>query len=450
MEKIPLIAIVGPTAVGKTALSIELAKKFNCEIISIDSVQIYKRFDIGSAKVTPEEMNGVVHHLIDELEPNATCSVYDFQKLARDKIDDIHSRGKMPLLIGGTGFYMNAVLNNYEFTNLEEKTYDIDVEKAKQYLKENYIDTYNNIDLDNHRRVINAYNYVMNEQKSVTTNNNGDTILEKYNPYLIVLNTEREVLYNRINKRVELMFEQGLEDEVKGIINDYGTELQALGAIGYKEMLPYLKGDVSKEETISAISQNSRRYAKRQLTWFRNKMNGVWYDTRSESLLDDVIEDIKNNPDGRRHIMSLWQEDVFKEKHALKPCAFMTIWNVRHGRDGASYLDMELIQRSSDFMAAGCINQMQYLALLYYVAKSCGYEVGRFSWNVLNVQIYSRHIRSAIKLLKREPVNCNPKYILETNTDDFFDMKLDDIKLDGYEKEKVKEKNPQIKLDLGI
>lgn len=294
MEKIPLIAIVGPTAVGKTALSIELAKKFNCEIISIDSVQIYKRFDIGSAKVTSEEMNGVVHHLIDELEPNATCSVYDFQKLARDKIDDIHSRGKMPLLIGGTGFYMNAVLNNYEFTNLEEKTYDIDVEKAKQYLKENYIDTYNNIDLDNQRRVINAYNYVMNEQKSVTTNNNGDTILEKYNPYLIVLNTEREVLYNRINKRVELMFEQGLEDEVKGIINDYGTELQALGAIGYKEMLPYLKGDVSKEETISAISQNSRRYAKRQLTWFRNKMNGVWYDTRSNSLLDDVIEDIKN------------------------------------------------------------------------------------------------------------------------------------------------------------
>ena len=293
MDKIPLIAIVGPTAVGKTALSIELAKKFNCEIISIDSVQIYKRFNIGSAKVTVEEMDGVVHHLIDELEPNDTCSVYDFQKLAREKIDDIYNRGKLPLLIGGTGFYMNAVLNNYEFTNLEEKTYDIDVEKAKEYLKENYVDTYNNIDLDNHRRVINAYNYVMNEQKSVTTNNNGDTILEKYNPYLIVLNTEREVLYNRINKRVELMFEQGLEDEVKSITNDYGTKLQALGAIGYKEMLPYLKGEVSKEETISAISQNSRRYAKRQLTWFRNKMNGVWYDTRSESLLNDVIRDVE-------------------------------------------------------------------------------------------------------------------------------------------------------------
>ena len=275
MEKIPLIAIVGPTAVGKTALSIELAKEFNCEIISIDSVQIYKKFDIGSAKVKKEEMNGVVHHLIGELEPTDTCSAYDFQKLARKKIEEIHSRGKMPLLIGGTGFYMNAVLNNYEFTDLEEKTYDIDVDMAREYLKENYPDTYNAIDIENHRRVINAYNYVMNEKKSVTTNNNGDAVLDCYNPFLIVLNTDREVLYNRINKRVELMFEEGL------------------GAIGYKEMIPYLNGNVSKKDTIAAISQNSRRYAKRQLTWFRNKMHGTWYDTANEALLADVIEDIK-------------------------------------------------------------------------------------------------------------------------------------------------------------
>ena len=293
MKKIPLIAIVGPTAVGKTALSIELAKEFDCEIISIDSVQIYKKFDIGSAKVKKEEMDGVVHHLIDELEPIDTCSVYDFQKLARKKIEEINSRGKMPLLIGGTGFYMNAVLNNYEFTDLEEKTYDIDVDMAREYLKENYPDTYNTIDIENHRRVINAYNYVMNEKKSVTTNNNGDTVLDCYNPFLIVLNTEREVLYNRINKRVELMFEEGLEQEVRGIIDEYGMELQALGAIGYKEMIPYLKGNVSKEDTIAAISQNSRRYAKRQLTWFRNKMDGTWYDTANKELMTDVIRDIK-------------------------------------------------------------------------------------------------------------------------------------------------------------
>ena len=293
MEKIPLIAIVGPTAVGKTSLSIELAKEFNCEIISIDSVQIYKKFDIGSAKVKKEEMDGIVHHLIDELEPIDTCSVYDFQKLARKKIEEIHARGKMPLLIGGTGFYMNAVLNNYEFTDLEEKTYDIDVDIAREYLKENYPDTYNTIDLENHRRVINAYNYVMNEKKSVTANNNGDTVLDCYNPFLIVLNADREVLYNRINKRVELMFEEGLEKEVKEIIEEYGLELQALGAIGYKEMIPYLNGNVSKEDTIAAISQNSRRYAKRQLTWFRNKMDGTWYDTANDELLADVIKDIK-------------------------------------------------------------------------------------------------------------------------------------------------------------
>ena len=293
MKKIPLIAIVGPTAVGKTALSIELAKEFDCEIISIDSVQIYKKFDIGSAKVKKEEMDGVVHHLIDELEPIDTCSVYDFQKLARKKIEEINSRGKMPLLIGGTGFYMNAVLNNYEFTDLEEKTYDIDVDLAREYLKENYPDTYNAIDIENHRRVINAYNYVMNEKKSVTTNNNGDTVLDCYNPFLIVLNTDREILYSRINKRVDIMFEEGLEQEVRDIIDEYGLELQALGAIGYKEMIPYFNGNVSKEDTIAAISQNSRRYAKRQLTWFRNKMDGTWYDTASKELLADVIRDIK-------------------------------------------------------------------------------------------------------------------------------------------------------------
>ena len=214
--------------------------------------------------------------------------------MARSLIDDIHKRGKIPLLIGGTGFYMNAVLNNYEFTDLEEKTYDVDVNMAKEYLQKNYPDTYNSIDLNNHRRVINAYNYVVNENKSVTTNNNGDTVLEKYNPYLIVLNTDRETLYKRINKRVELMFEQGLEREVKEIIAEYGKDLQPLGAIGYKEMIPYFEGLVSKEDTINAISQNSRRYAKRQLTWFRNKMNGVWYDSQNSDLLTKVEKDIEN------------------------------------------------------------------------------------------------------------------------------------------------------------
>ena len=293
MKKIPLIAIVGPTAVGKTKLSIELAKKFGCEIISIDSVQIYKYFDIGSAKVTKDEMDGVVHHLIDELEPMESCSVYDFQKLARNIIEDIYSRGKIPLLIGGTGFYMNAVLNDYKFSDLETK-HDVDLQIAKNYLKENYIETYNSIDLENSRRVINAYNYVMQEKKSTTMNNEGTNIFEKYEPYLIVLNTEREVLYERINSRVEKMFDLGLEQEVKNIIANFGTNLAPLGAIGYKEMLPYLSNDVSKEQTIKNIQQNSRRYAKRQLTWFRNKMNGTWYEALDANLLEKVSHDVEN------------------------------------------------------------------------------------------------------------------------------------------------------------
>lgn len=294
MKQIPIIAIVGPTAVGKTNLSIKLAKKFDCEIISIDSVQIYKHFDIGSAKVTKEEMDGVVHHLIDILEPTEKFSVYDFQKIAREKIEDIYSRGKIPLLIGGTGFYMNAVLNDYQFSDLEQKDTAIDVEEAKKYLAQNDKKTYDNIDLSNSRRVINAYNYVKQEQKSIVENNNGDKVLDCYNPYIIVLNTDREVLYERINKRVELMFEQGLEKEVCDIIAKYGTNLQALGAIGYKEMVPYLEGAVDKKETIEKIAQNSRRYAKRQLTWFRNKMTGNWYDTSDKNTLKKIIEEIDN------------------------------------------------------------------------------------------------------------------------------------------------------------
>ncbi|AXI26907.1 MULTISPECIES: tRNA (adenosine(37)-N6)-dimethylallyltransferase MiaA [Gemella] len=292
MNKIPLIAMVGPTAVGKTEQSIKLSKKLNCEIISIDSVQIYKYFNIGSAKVTKEEMGGVSHHLIDELEPSDSCSVYDFQKLARKKIEEVHNKGKLPLLIGGTGFYMNAVLNDYNFSELayiEEVT----PEDAKVYLKENDPETYKSIDLENSRRVINAYNYAISEKKSIVHNKNGNKIFEKYNPYIIILNRDREELYKRINRRVEIMFETGLEQEVKDIIEKYGKNLQPLGAIGYKEMLPYLAGEVDKDLTINNIAKNSRHYAKRQLTWFRNKMNGTWYNVSDEKITENIESDIR-------------------------------------------------------------------------------------------------------------------------------------------------------------
>lgn len=291
---IPIIAIVGATAVGKTALSIELAKKFNCEVISIDSVQIYKKFNIGSAKVTEEEMAGVPHHLIDILEPTEKFSVYEFQKLARAKITEVHNKGKIPLLIGGTGYYMNAVLYDYKFSSYITSEEELSLEEMKEYLAKNYPDTYNTIDINNERRVVNAYRYVKEEQKSVTENNEGTNIYGEYNPYIIVLDREREKLYERINKRVDIMFEQGLLKEVSDILTTYGENLQALTSIGYKEVLPYLKNEVSAAFMNESIKQNSRRFAKRQLTWFRNKMFDThWYDVEKVAQ-EQIEEDIKN------------------------------------------------------------------------------------------------------------------------------------------------------------
>lgn len=301
-KKIPIIAIVGATAVGKTELSIEIAKKFNCEIISIDSVQIYKEFNIGSAKITKEEMLGIPHHLIDILNPTEKFSVYEFQKLARRKIEDVFSRGKIPLLIGGTGYYMNAVLNNYQFSSYSDSNHiEDDIDSMKNYLKNNYADIYKTLDLDNNRRIINAYKYVINEKKSTLENKFGNDIYYKYNPYIIFLDRSREMLYSRINSRVEIMLDKGLEQEVTNIIKKYGRDLQPLNAIGYKEVVSYLNGEISREFMIELIQKNSRNYAKRQITWFRNKMNEVHkYDLENiekQTILSDItlfIESVNN------------------------------------------------------------------------------------------------------------------------------------------------------------
>lgn len=296
MEKIPLIVVVGPTAVGKTALSIKLAKYFNCEIISIDSVQVYKKFDIGSAKIKKEEMEGITHHLIDILNPEENFSVYDFQKLARQKIAEVHHKNKIPLLIGGTGYYMNAVINDYKFSDYKEAKEDITVEEMKEFLKEHDFITYSNIDLSNERRVINAYNYYQSEKKSFSKNQEGNNILSEYNPYLIAVDMPREKLYERINMRVEVMIKMGLINEVREILKDYGENLQPLGAIGYKEVVQYLKSEVSLEDMTNNIQQNSRRYAKRQLTWFRNKMNPNWYKLEEyDRIILDIEKFIKDN-----------------------------------------------------------------------------------------------------------------------------------------------------------
>lgn len=170
---------------------------------------------------------------------------------------------------------------------------------------------------------------------------------------------------------------------------------------------------------------------------------------RRHNLMNELLDGIKNDPDGRRHIINMWQVDDFKDKHGLKPCAYQTAWNVRHGKDGVDYLDMCLYQRSSDFMAAGCINQVQYLVFLHLIARHFGYTPGRFSWFVQNIQIYDRHVELAKELISREPVDCQPEIWLNPDKKNFYDFTVDDIKIKGYPRQEVAEKNPQMRFDLG-
>lgn len=202
------------------------------------------------------------------------------------------------------------------------------------------------------------------------------------------------------------------------------------------------------------------------LNVLRDKYGVTWWDewdignrtigsvygetVRRHELVKRLLKGLKEDPDGRRHIICLWQEDDFKEPHGLKPCAFMTEWNVRHGKDGTDYLDMCLIQRSSDFATAGCINQVQYLVFLHLVARHLGLTPGRFSWFYNNIQIYDRHIEQAKELIAREPVDCEPKIWLNPEKTNFYDFTIDDIKITGYPRAEIKEKNSQMKFDLGI
>lgn len=202
------------------------------------------------------------------------------------------------------------------------------------------------------------------------------------------------------------------------------------------------------------------------LNVLRDKYGVTWWDewdignrtigsvygetVRRHELVKRLLKGLKEDPDGRRHIICLWQEDDFKEPHGLKPCAFMTEWNVRHGKDNIDYLDMCLIQRSSDFATAGCINQVQYLVFLHLVARHLGLTPGRFSWFYNNIQIYDRHIEQAKELIAREPVDCEPKIWLNPEKTNFYDFTIDDIKITGYPRNEIKEKNPQMKFDLGI
>ena len=308
MKKIPLIILTGPTAVGKTALSIELAKDLNAEIISADSMQIYEYMDVGSAKVTKEEMDGVIHHLIDEVKPDYAFSVSEFQKRANKYIKDIDDRGKKVLVTGGTGLYLNSLIYDMDFakSNSNSKLR----EELELELKENGMDymheklraldedAANRIHKNNTKRVIRALEVCLDGKKmqdfSTELKYN-----ENYQPIIIVLNRDREVLYERINKRVDLMMENNLIDEVKHLLDiGYDKNLISMQGIGYKEIVKYLEGEYSLDEAIEIIKRDSRRYAKRQITWFKRYKESKWFDLdkydNSEILKEDILNYIEN------------------------------------------------------------------------------------------------------------------------------------------------------------
>ena len=285
-NKYDVVAIIGPTASGKTALSIQLAKSINGEIINGDAMQVYKRLDIGTAKITKEEMEGVPHHLIDIKEPTESFSVAEYQQLVRDKIDEIRSRGKIPIIVGGTGLYVQSVLYDFQFSEQP-----IDEEARKKYYDD--LATFGPEEMhrrlaiidpksaeaihpNNTRRVIRALEMaeLANTSRSDEKYQRGEKPL--YNHLIIGIDMDRNKLYERINQRVDMMMANGLEEEARSLYEEGIRDTQSVKAIGYKELFSYFDGYISKEEAIEQIKQNSRRYAKRQLTYFRNKMDIEW------------------------------------------------------------------------------------------------------------------------------------------------------------------------------
>lgn len=296
-----VIVIVGPTASGKTSLSIELAKHYNGEIISADSMQIYKYMDIGTAKPTIEEMQGIKHYLIDEVYPDEDFNVVKYTQLANHYIEEILSKGKQPVIVGGTGLYVSSLVNNITFSETEcdpefrNKLQQEADEYGAQYLHDKLSsvdpEAADAIHPNNIKRVIRALEVFYQTQKTKTFHNEqSKQTPPKHNYILLGLNMERELLYSRINKRVDIMLEAGLLEEVKHIIKlGYGNCNIAMQGIGYKQIISYLNGEITFEEAIELIKRDSRRYAKRQLTWFR-RMNEInWLNVDKIGNNDSVV-----------------------------------------------------------------------------------------------------------------------------------------------------------------
>lgn len=289
-----VIVILGPTAVGKTKMSVELAKRLNGEVINADSTQIYKELDIATAKIKEEEKDNIPHHLFDIKNIKENYTVYDYQKDCRYVIDDIISRKKTPILVGGTGLYIKASLYDYKF---EEENNDNQFENLSNeeiYNKLKTIDNNIDIHINNRKRLVRALNYCLNNNLKFSEKEKTNKLL--YDTIFIGLTCERNILYERINKRVDEMVNGGLLDEAKKIYESNIRTKAVMTPIGYKELFPYFKGEKKLNECLEKIKQNSRKYAKRQYTWFNHQMNVTWFNVDFDDFnktINEVYDYIK-------------------------------------------------------------------------------------------------------------------------------------------------------------
>lgn len=319
--KQPLVILTGPTAVGKTALSIELARRIDGEIISADSMQVYKGMDIGSAKILPEEMQGIPHYLIDELEPEEPFHVVKFQELAKKYMKEIWAKGKIPILTGGTGFYIQAVLYDIDFSeNEEDSSYrqELEVlakEKGGEYLHQKLAavdpQSAEQIHANNVKRVIRALEFYKETGTPISRHNEEER--QKASPYnfaYFVLNDQRETVYQRINLRVDKMLEAGLVEEVQRLkAKGYTRDMVSMQGLGYKEILDYLDGKITLEEASYIIKRDTRHFAKRQITWFKRERDVIWiqkdtYGHDEAAMLNDMVEILRQKkmiPCGQRN-----------------------------------------------------------------------------------------------------------------------------------------------------
>jgi len=307
-EKKSVLIIAGPTASGKSALAIELAKKINGEIISADSMQVYKYMNIGTAKASKKELSEIKHHLIDVLYPDEPFSVAVFKEMAENAIKDISERGKIPIIAGGTGFYINALLYGTDFSSAEKEADDsyrnhlltLAEEKGKEYIHAMLFEVdpeaAEKIHFNNIKRVIRALEFYHETGTKISEHNKNEKSRDKaYHDFMFVLHMNRDILYDRINQRVDQMIEEGLVKEVHGLLHmGYDRSLISMQGLGYKEIIRYIDGECTLEEAVDTLKQSTRHFAKRQITWFKHQNEAIWLDVLKHEDINELTNEVIN------------------------------------------------------------------------------------------------------------------------------------------------------------